>query len=259
MRYDDFRRVVREKGRELYRDMPWRRDTRAYSVLVSELMLQQTQVVRVVPKFEHFMKLFPNQQALADAPLAEVLVAWQGLGYNRRAGYLHQTAKQLVANGTLPETIKELLHLPGVGRNTAGAVMAYAFNKPALFIETNIRTVYLHHFFVGEERVSDARIIEKLSATIDHTNPREFYWALMDYGRWLKLHVPSNIHRSKHYKKQPKLAGSLREMRGVIIKRLARKSPLADLALDNRYSVAVEGLLADGLIEPYKTTYRLTK
>src|ERR1700757_4849513 len=183
---DEFGRLLKQQGEELFRDMLWRRDTRAYYVLVSELMLQQTQVDRVIPKFEAFVRAFPDEQKLADATLGDVLRLWQGLGYNRRAKFLHEAAKRIVELGSFPSDEAELMALPGVGKNTAGAIVAYAFNKPALFIETNVRAVYIHHFFASHELVDDRDIRELLEKTIDRKHPREFYWALMDYGNYLK-------------------------------------------------------------------------
>lgn len=145
VRIADFRSRVWDNYDHQRRAMPWRDDHSFYAVLVSELMLQQTQVTRVIPKFHEFMRRFPTIEILADAPLADVLIAWQGLGYNRRAKYLHEAAKAIVLCG-VPQTRDELIALPGIGANTAGAIMAYAYNKPEAFVETNIRTVYLHEF-----------------------------------------------------------------------------------------------------------------
>lgn len=237
--------------------MPWRDDTRPYYVLVSELMLQQTQVARVVPKFLAFIERFPDEKTLAAARLSEVLKLWQGLGYNRRAKYLHEAAKKIVHDfgGTFPENETDILNLPGVGKNTAGAILAYAFNRPSIFIETNIRTVYIHHFFADDFDVTDKQIIAKLEATIDHKNPRKFYQALMDYGSWLKMNGVKNNARSKHYKKQSKLAGSVREMRGEILRRLARGDThwREDIEHDTRFDEALAGLTRDGLLGEYLT------
>ena len=186
MEVEEFQRLLRQQGEELYRDMPWRQDTRPYYVLVSELMLQQTQVDRVIPKFEAFIKRFPSEKELAKAPLAEVLKQWQGLGYNRRAKFLHEAAKQIVELGEFPHDEAGLLALPGVGKNTAGAIRAYAYNQPAVFIETNVRAVYIHHFFADSDTVDDKDIRELLEETVDREYPRDFYWALMDYGTRLK-------------------------------------------------------------------------
>ena len=254
MTSEEFRELIWQRGRELYREMPWRRDTRPYFVLVSELMLQQTQVARVVPKFEAFIARFPSEHELARASLADVLALWQGLGYNRRAKFLHQAARQIVELGVFPDTYEGLVALPGVGKNTAGALLAYAYNQPALFIETNVRTVYLHHLFAGQVGVSDAEILTRLASTIDHEHPREWYWALMDYGAWLKSQGVRNNAASKSYKKQSPLKGSVREIRGQIIKVLSERGELIEAELqalvtyDERYLLARDGLVADGLV-----------
>ena len=251
----EFQRLLAQKGEELYRTMPWREDTRPYYVLVSELMLQQTQVPRVVPKFEAFIAAFPDEKALAGASLADVLKLWQGLGYNRRAKFLHEAAKMIVDEfgGTFPENDTDILRLPGVGKNTAGAILAYAFNQPRIYVETNVRTVYIHHFFADNFAVDDKEIIELMQVTIDRENPRIFYQNLMDYGSWLKAQGVRNISQSRHYKKQSPLKGSVREVRGQIIKVLAggdmSKSALHErLAADERFAPALQSLVRDGLV-----------
>lgn len=258
-----FCEMLADKGAKLYRDMPWRDDTRPYYVLVSELMLQQTQVSRVIPKFDEFIRKFPDERALAVASLDEVLKAWQGLGYNRRAKFLHEAAKKIVEQDAFPEDERGLLVLPGVGKNTAGAILAYSFNKPALFIETNIRTVYIHHFFNDQFDVDDIQIIAKLSETIDHNNPRAFYWSLMDYGAWLKANGVRNIASSRHYKKQPPLKGSVREVRGQVVRLLtvSGQSLTAIQSMyenDERLTVALESLEKDGLITKRGDVLHLT-
>jgi A/G-specific adenine glycosylase len=262
----DFQNLVWEKGRELYRDMPWRRDTRPYYVLVSELMLQQTQVDRVVPKFHEFIARFPDVATLARAPLSEVLQAWQGLGYNRRAKYLHEATKMAMNDfsGRLPDTAKELTQLPGVGANTAGALLAYAFNQPVVFIETNVRAVYFYHFFPDGEAVSDKELSPLIERTLDREHPREFYWALMDYGSWLKKQNAVAANQSRHYKKQGRLKGSVREVRGQIIRLLTQgdaslSSLRALLPADERFEPALHGLLRDGLISRTGTKFHLTR
>ena len=258
--------MLRQKGEELYRDMPWRDDTRPYYVLVSELMLQQTQVSRVIPKFDAFIARLPDEKSLADASLAEVLKLWQGLGYNRRAKYLHDSAKYIVHDfaGKFPEEAADILKLPGVGKNTAGAIMAYAFNRPVIFIETNIRTVYIHHFFADNFAVDDKEIIETLASTLDREQPRQFYWALMDYGSWLKANGVRNVSHSKHYRKQPPLRGSVRETRGRIIAALADADQdigtlKRSVGHDERFDRALESLKADGLISISQEMIHLTK
>lgn len=247
------------------RAMPWREDTRPYSILVSELMLQQTQVARVIPKFEAFIVAFPSIQSLAQAPLSRVLEQWIGLGYNRRARFLHLAAQAIVQQygGQVPSERKQLEALPGIGPNTAGAILTYAFNQPVLFIETNIRTVYLHHFFAEEQAVDDKDILALLELTIDVQQPREWYWALMDYGTYLKTTGANNLARSKHYKKQTAFVGSLRQMRGAIVRQL-RTGPLRqnelkrEVAGDERFEPALSGLLRDGLVEQHDLCFYLT-
>lgn len=262
----EFQELIWQKGRELYRPMPWRDDTRGYYILVSELMLQQTQVDRVIPKFRDFVTTFPDEITLSNATLANVLSLWNGLGYNRRAKFLHDAAKMIVAefDGEFPRTREELLKLPGVGVNTAGAILTYTFNQPAIFIETNVRTVYFEHFFKNGDVVSDKQLIEHVEATIDKNNPREFYWALMDYGSWLKKHGAGRLMQSKHYKKQTPLQGSIREVRGQIIRLLTEKDiALFDMELrfqgDERFEFALDGLLKDELIQNTKGKLHLTK
>jgi A/G-specific adenine glycosylase len=262
----DFQELIWKKGRDLYREMPWREDTRPYYVLVSELMLQQTQVDRVIPKFNAFIAAFPNEATLARAGLAEVLILWQGLGYNRRAKYLHDAAKMITNdyNGTFPATYDELLRLPGVGPNTAGAIMTYAYNQPSVFIETNVRTVYFEHWFAEQDSVSDSELRVVVGETLDREHPREFYWALMDYGSWLKRQGAARLQQSKHYKKQSALKGSVREVRGQIVRVLSRGDlSLEDLqrsvTYDERFTPALAGLLSDGLVMETKSVLHLTK
>lgn len=267
---EEFGRLIRQYGEELYRDMPWRQDTRPYYVLVSELMLQQTQVDRVIPKFEAFIRTFPDEHVLADASLADVLRQWQGLGYNRRAKFLHESAKKIVGLGQFPDEAAGLLDLPGVGKNTAGALLAYAYNKPAIFIETNVRAVYIHHFFAENELVDDTQIVQKMQETVPWREPgelgygpRAFYWALMDYGSYLKRQgvLPS---RSRHYKKQSPLKGSVREIRGQIIAELTNgdrsKAQLGQaIVIDDRFEPALTGLVNDGLVTVQGSRIHLTK
>lgn len=252
----DFQETVWEYFRTHPRPMPWRENPTAYKVLVSELMLQQTQVQRVVPKFAEFMARFPDIQTLAQAPLAEVLIVWSGLGYNRRAKFLHEAAKVVVSDhaGIIPDTLSELVALPGIGVNTAGAILAYAYRKPAVFIETNIRTVLFHHFFPDETMsVSDKELHELAVRVLDHEHPREWYWALMDYGTYLKKTSGGQLDKSKHYKKQSPLKGSQREMRGRILKTLtagalSEKALHNNIQVDERYRSAMESLIAEGLV-----------
>ncbi len=262
----DFQALVWQRGSELYRTMPWRDNTDPYYVLVSELMLQQTQVERVIPKFNAFIGRFPDVYALASASLADVLIVWNGLGYNRRAKYLHLAAKKIVTDfgGLVPSTQAELVSLPGVGPNTAAAVLVYSFNQPVVFVETNIRSVYFHHFFKDTTSVDDRALREVVRATLDTARPRQWYWALMDYGSDLKRGGFGRITKSLHYKKQAPFKGSIREVRGQIIRLLTRgdtaESELRiEFEADDRFVTALEDLIRDGLVERSRGQLHLTK
>ena len=203
-------------------DLPWRKTADSYKILVSELMLQQTQVVRVLPKYKEFLRTFPTLRRLADAPLGEVLKAWQGLGYNRRAKFLWLAAQaiQTVYKGRFPKTFSELIRLPGVGHYTAGAVMNFAHNQAYPLIETNIRSVYINHFFHDKSVVSDGELLPIIERTLDRSNPREWNWALMDYGAHLKGTIGNINSKSTTYKKQSTFKGSDRQIRGAILRTL---------------------------------------
>jgi len=208
------------------RDLPWRHNINPYRIWVSEIMLQQTQVPRVIEKYKAFLRVFPSFRKLAQAPLKEVFGTWQGLGYNRRALAMSKTAKIVVTEyrGRLPCTVDELIALPGIGHATACAILAYAYNYPCTFIETNIRSVYLHHFFHTRKNVSDQELLPLVEKTLDHNNSRVWYWALMDYGSWLKTQIDNPNKKSKHYTRQSRFKGSHRQVRGAVLKMLGSSS-----------------------------------
>ena len=211
-------------------DLPWRKIHDPYKILVSEIMLQQTQVGRVIGKYREFIKEFPDFKKLAQASTAKVLKVWSGLGYNRRALYLKRTAERVADEfgGKLPNDPSILVDLPGIGPNTAGAICAYSFNMPVVFIETNIRRVFIHFFFNKTKRkISDAEILKLVEETLDRKNPRAWYSALMDYGTYLKSQVVNPNRRSLHYAKQSKFEGSDRELRGKILKLLLKKKEIS--------------------------------
>ncbi len=201
-------------------DLPWRKKITPYLIVVSEVMLQQTQVSRVLPKYQAWLKQFPSFQALAKAGNRTILTTWQGLGYNRRALALKKLAKIVTEqyHGRLPTLTEELKKLPGIGGATAGSIAAFAFNQPTIFIETNIRTVFLHHFFARREKVTDQEVFSLIEKTIVGKRPREWYWALMDYGVYLKQQHSNPSRRSAHHQKQPIFKGSKRELRGKILR-----------------------------------------
>jgi A/G-specific adenine glycosylase len=240
-------------------DLPWRLPLPdgsfdPYAIMVSEIMLQQTQVSRVTPKFLAFMQAFPTTAALARASLGEVLQMWSGLGYNRRAKFLWQAAIMVEDDfgGQLPQTTAALVRLPGVGLNTAGAVLAYAFNKPVVFVETNIRTVFIHYFFGDQTAVPDRLIADMVSRALPD-NPREWYWALMDYGSYLKQSVGNVSRASAHYTRQSVFQGSRRQIRGQVLKSLASQpqtaTALAAHITDERLPAVLDDLVAEGLVQ----------
>lgn len=211
------------------RSMPWRETANPYNILVSEVMLQQTPVDRVRSKYTSFLEAFPDVTALAAATLEEVLGAWQGLGYNRRAVALQRTARLLMSEhgGRVPEDPVALRALPGIGPATAAAIRAFAFGAPEVFIETNIRRVFIHEFFPGRALVSDAELLPLVAAALDSRRPREWYYALMDYGAVLARRVENPNRRSVAHVRQTPFAGSDRQVRGAILRALMGGEGLA--------------------------------
>lgn len=202
------------------RDFPWRNTQNPYEILVSEIMLQQTQTDRVVPKYIAWLRKFPSVRELASASLCDVLAAWNGLGYNRRARFLQETCKIIDSDydGKFPEDPAVLVSFPGIGNYTAKAVATFSFNRPEIFIETNIRSVFIFFFFADEKNVSDAELLPLIEQVVDYENPRIWYYALMDYGAVLKRHVKNPNRQSRHYSKQSKFDGSFRQARGAVIR-----------------------------------------
>lgn len=254
-----FRRIVwahyKKQGRH---DLPWRKTRNPYRILVSEVMLQQTQVERVLPFYAEFTRRFPTARKLVEAPLSDVLKAWQGLGYNRRAKLLRDAAQELVRtplSATRSNLVKRLEELPGIGPYTARAVAAFAFNQDVFPIETNIRTAIIHHFFPRKKKVSDTEIEKVLKRVLPKGRSREWYGALMDYGAHLKRSGISHNTRSKKYAKQSKFSGSLREARGAILRAYTQgvtsRAKLLDLLGPSRRAqarAAFGALVAEGLI-----------
>ncbi len=206
------------------RELPWRKTGNPYHIIVSEIMLQQTQVSRVVQKYNDFIEMFPTLESLSNASLKDIYTVWQGLGYNRRALALQQCAHTIVTDfgGKVPSSEVDLVTLPGIGKATASSIAAFAFNIPSVFIETNIRSVYIHHFFSDQEYVSDKEIILLVEQTVDKKNPSDWYHAVMDYGVMLKAHYPYLNKKSAHYHRQSPFQGSERQVRGAILKHLNR-------------------------------------
>lgn len=237
-------------------ELPWRKTRDPYAILVSEMMLQQTQVYRVIPFYTRFLARFPTAHVLAAAPLAEVLRFWNGLGYNRRAKFLHDAARAIVAqhDGTVPRGYAPLRALPGIGDYTAKAVRVFAFNEPEVLIETNVRAVFIHHFFPRSRSVPDAKLLPLIGATVAllprGTSARMWYAALMDYGTHLKATHSNPSRKSAHHVRQSKFAGSLREVRGEILRALLRGGDLALVGdrFPERFAEAYTALKREGLI-----------
>jgi len=269
-------------------ELPWRaslqtgKNANAYRILVSEIMLQQTQVDRVVPHYKAFVKKFPTIRALAHSSLGEVLKSWQGLGYNRRAKMLHEAAKKVVQEfgGKMPKEVETLESLPGIGPYTARAVAAFAYNTDVIFIETNIRTAIIHAFFSPSElkrkhtprtdmiyhisSISDAQIKEVLEKVYPTGRAREWYGALMDYGAYLKRSGVRLNALTKGYAKQSAFDGSLRQVRGGVLRRLseggashAALKKLFPVERSAQVTASLTALTQEGLIAKKGTTYRL--
>lgn len=254
-----FRREVwsyyKQNGRN---DLPWRKTTDPYKILVSEVMLQQTQVSRVIEKYKSFLKRFPSVRRLSRVTLAEVLNEWSGLGYNRRGKYLHDAAKAIANRRSFPKDVIELRTLPGMGPYTTSAVRVFAFDLPDILIETNVRTAYIHHFFPpkyqGDTLIRDTDLIPIATKAADGQDPRKWHWALMDYGSYLKRNGVRTNEQSKHYTKQSKFEGSLRQLRGEILRQLhADNQPKGD----ERLKSALAGLERDGLIQKEKGKWKI--
>ena len=231
-----FKDTIYAYYRQHARRFPWRETKDPYRILVSEIMLQQTQTERVAGKYEEFIVRFPDFAALARSDLHPVLEVWQGLGYNRRAVALKETAVRMVRehNSRLPEDLDELIKLPGIGRSTAGAILAFAYGISVAFIETNIRRVFLHFFFPERDSVKDGEILPLVEQTLDRENPRQWYYAIMDYGVMLKARVPNPNRKSAHYSRQAPFEGSNRQIRGQILKYLIAEGRLTETELVDR-------------------------
>ena len=215
-----FRRIIKQHYKIHGRDLPWRNTQDPYHVLVAEVMLQQTQVERVINKYNEFISAFPDIRSLSKASVKRVLSVWQGMGYNRRALALKATGQRLIKeyNCMVPSSPVELVKLPGIGTATASSIAAFAYNKPTVFIETNIRTVFIHFFFQAKKNVLDHDIIDLVEETLDRKNPGAWYNALMDYGVMLKKTTGNAGRRSAHYKRQSPFHGSDRQIRGAILR-----------------------------------------
>lgn len=266
MEKEAFQSFIWSFGKKHFRPMPWRHSANGYHILLSEVMLQQTQVPRVLVKYPEFLSRFPTVESLAHVPLRDVLSVWQGMGYNRRGMYLKQSAEQLVQQygGIIPREPHLLERLPGIGPATARAIVVYTYNTPHVFIETNIRRIYIHHFFGDREGVHDKELVPLVEATLDRENPRDWYYALMDYGATLPKLVTNPNRKSKHYTKQSKFEGSTRQVRGSILRALVARDGLSHDALlqytktnPSRFVEVIGGMVKDGLVRETGGVYSI--
>lgn len=214
--------TVWTKGRALYRDLPWRNTRDPYAIWISEVMLQQTQVSRVDGRWQRWIERFPNVEALAQAPLADVLGEWQGMGYNSRAKRLQACAQQICRDhgAVMPSNCRELVALPGIGPATAAGIRAFAFDEPGVYLETNVRTVFIHELFPNEEKVDDKQLVPLVEAACPAAGEdvRGWYYALLDYGAYLKKTHPNPSRRSKQHTRQSKFEGSHRQKRAFVLR-----------------------------------------
>jgi len=276
-----FIREVHSYYAKYRRDMAWREYITPYRVVVSEIMLQQTQVDRVAKKFDSWMKRFPDWKSLAQASTKDILQEWSGLGYNRRALYLKRIAETITgggkAAGAFPKTFEGLRTLPGIGPNTAGSILAFAYNIPHPFIETNIRSAFIHFFFPMIEKkegkrackkIRDDEIMPLIEMTLtdkkNATNPREWYYALMDYGSHIKKQLGNPSRRSAHHVKQKPFKGSNREVRSNILKIIMRQDSTQEAIQKQLRNVPaekigknVEDLVREGFIIKMREEYRI--
>lgn len=262
-----FQNIIYSYFNQYGRDFPFRNEINPYNVVISEIMLQQTQTNRVVEKFQQFIQKFPDFQSLANAPLNEVLKVWQGLGYNRRAVALKKIAERVVNefDGILPADIDILKSFPQIGHNTASSIVAFAFNMPTFFIEVNIRRVYIYYFFPGKSSIKDSAIVLIVRKTLDSSNVRKWYYALTDYGVMLKKTHPELNKRSAHYRKQAKFKGSNREVRGKILKLLIASSSLTEVEIFKELKInskklkeILNLLIKEGFIKQEKQGFSIT-
>ncbi len=261
----DFKKKIWEFYHENGRDLAWRHTKNPYHIYVSEVMLQQTQVSRVTTKYPEFLAAFPDIPSLAYSCINDVYKVWQGMGYNRRALYLKRAAEMIVKDhkGKVPDDPDELQSLPGIGHATARSITAFAYNTPTVFIETNIRRVYLHFFFPDKEKVNDNEVLPLVEKTVDTKNPREWYYALMDFGTMLAKIAGNANTRSAHYTKQSKFEGSNRQVRAATLRALSAKpQSLAQLCKTLTYDKSIidknlNALKNEGFIVKKNSTYHV--
>ncbi|MFX0104658.1 MAG: A/G-specific adenine glycosylase [Candidatus Hodarchaeota archaeon] len=264
-----FQKIIYEYYKNHKRKFPFRENFTPYRVLISEIMLQQTQAARVSGKFVKFITKFPDFLSLSKASLEQILKEWKGLGYNRRAIALKKIAEIIINkfNGKLPKSVEELKVFPQIGHNTASSIITFAFNKPTVFIETNIRRVFIYFFFPNKKNVKDKEILPIIKKTVDKTSSRDWYYALMDYGVMLKKTHPELSNKSAHYRKQAPFRGSTRQIRGLLLEMLINDSIIKIAEIQKKLKIndsikimkILNQLQKEGFIEIREDTIKFIK
>lgn len=243
------------------RDLPWRRTNVPYRILISEVMLQQTQVSRVVEKYKAFLKQFPNTKQLAEASTSDVIKAWKGLGYNRRALFLQRTAQAIRKDfaGKFPKTLAELKTLPGVGDYTARAVLSFAFEQPTPVLDTNHRKFYQKTFF-GDTIRTDKELLKKAEEVVAWISSAYGTDAVYDWNQalmdWVSANSKIYILPKKKKNKAVPFKKTDRYVRGRIIDILREHERVSllslrkrfDMLTDERFQHILTGLKKDKLI-----------
>ncbi|WP_417754570.1 adenine glycosylase [Slackia isoflavoniconvertens] len=245
----EFQAWVREAGQALYRDLPWRNTRDAYAIWISEAMLQQTQVSRVLSRWERFLRHFPTVDALASASSADVVEEWQGLGYNRRALALKRAADICSAEyaGRMPEGVDKLVKLPGIGDATAAGITAFSRDVPCLYLETNVRAVFIHCFFRDAERVTDKELRPLVERACPAEDVRGWYYALLDVGARLKKDHKNPTRRAAAYTRQSKFEGSRRQKRAWLVREVMAAPGLSSAELLRRLNIEERKSGRDGV------------
>ena len=264
----EFRQLIYSWYEKNGRTFPWRENIDPWGIMLSEFMLQQTQTTRVEAYWKRWMAKWPKPEDVHRAGLDEVLREWSGLGYNRRGKYLKDSAGIITMDygGKVPSNPEDLARLPGIGTYSAGAIACFAYNYPAVFIETNIRSLMLHFFFRTRETVKDKEVLPLIAETLDRENVRKWYWALMDYGAALKKTIPNPGRKSAHYTRQSGFEGSFRQLRGSLVRTLLNEGPGNAHDLGKRLGMkaengdiyrALEALGRESLVAEEEGIYRI--
>jgi A/G-specific adenine glycosylase len=279
-----FRRALRRAAPGLRRDLPWLNDPRPWAILVSEVMLQQTSTARVVVPWTRFMERFPTADACAQAPLAEVLVAWSGLGFPRRAKALHDAARLIVDefSGVVPGEVEELRRLPGVGEYTANAVASFAHGRPVAVLDTNVGRVLARA--VANDTLAMRAARELAQELLPRSDAARFNQAMLDLGAqfcratprcgecplasscaWRREGGSDPAPRSAAVSRpQAPYGGSDRQLRGRVLRELhdgprSRTYLVKTLGVEGaRARSVLAGLVGDGLIARVGRSYCLS-